>query len=259
MHSPRMQELQFERAEQDEVRPVEGEDASPDGGSASAGHPPCALCRGENYANYYTVNDRTVCAGCGAQLAAGPPGTRSVRLARAFAFGAGASLLGGLIWYAITAITGYELGLVAIAIGVGVGQAVRHGSGGVGGIGYMALAVWLTYSGITMTYVPQVLEGFASAASAEVSESGDSLGAPPSVGASDVVPESSGEAGASEGAGVVGLIIAIPFAFFVPLITLVTDPGSGVMGIIILGIALWYAAKVNRKIPLVVEGPFAAA
>ena len=64
------------------------------------------------------------------------------------------------MYYAITAISGYEFGLIAIVVGFGVGTAVRWGSNGRGGKRYQALAMALTYLAIVATYIPPIVQGF---------------------------------------------------------------------------------------------------
>jgi hypothetical protein len=49
-------------------------------------------------------------------------------------FGLGAGIVGAVIYYAVIAITNFEIGLVAILIGYMVGQAVRKGARGRGGL-----------------------------------------------------------------------------------------------------------------------------
>src|SRR2546422_11725279 len=53
--------------------------------------------------------------------------------------------LGAGLYFGIEATTGYELGLVAVVVGLMVGGAVRKGSNGRGGWRYQALAMFLTY------------------------------------------------------------------------------------------------------------------
>jgi hypothetical protein len=55
---------------------------------------------------------------------------------------------------------------------------------------------------------------------------------------------------------VIVTIIAIPFAFAVPVAQLFE---GGIMGFIIMGIALYEAWKVNQRPSLFVQGPYAVA
>ncbi len=66
-----------------------------------------------------------------------------------------------MIYYAIIRTTGWNIGIVAVLIGLMVGGAVRKGSGNRGGLGYQLLAVFLTYSAIAAMLLPVALEGMA--------------------------------------------------------------------------------------------------
>ncbi len=74
-------------------------------------------------------------------------------MAQAALFGLGAAVLGSVIFYGVTALTGYELGLIGVLVGYLVGKAVRKGSGSTGGLQYQVLAIVLTYISIASTYV----------------------------------------------------------------------------------------------------------
>ena len=78
-------------------------------------------------------------------------------MAQAALFGLGAAALGSVIFYGVTALTGYEIGLIGVLVGYLVGKAVRKGSGSIGGVQYQVLAVGLTYLSITSTYVLGIL------------------------------------------------------------------------------------------------------
>ena len=70
-----------------------------------------------------------ICPACAQSLADGPTAAR----ASALAYGAGAAALGTIVWFGILMAMDMQLGLVAIAVGLFVGWAVRKGSGGRGG------------------------------------------------------------------------------------------------------------------------------
>ena len=61
-------------------------------------------------------------------------------------------MAGALGWGLVTQLTGYEIGLIAVAVGWLVGGAVRLGSKGLGGKPFQALAVALTYLAIVSHY-----------------------------------------------------------------------------------------------------------
>ena len=71
-----------------------------------------------------------------------------------------AGLAGAALWYAVRRTTGFEIGLIAIVVGLMVGVAVRKGSKGRGGWFYQTLAVVLTYGCICAQYMPDIVQGF---------------------------------------------------------------------------------------------------
>ncbi len=221
--------LQFDRAESK---------------AASAGLT-CAACRQPIVQTYYTAQNKTICGVCENNMRlslSGGSGAR--RFLRATILGTLAAALGSGIYFAISALTGYEFGLVAIIVGLLVGAAVRRGSQGRGGWAYQALAIFLTYSAIVTTYMPAVMKAIQDAPVSETAEK---------------PPEQKPEAG-SEQPGfinkavlvVVALAILFAIAFIVPFMG-----GTGnIMGLIIIGIALYEAWKINKRTRLALAGPF---
>src|SRR5918912_832676 len=69
----------------------------------------------------------------------------------------------GSVYYAVAAISGYEIALIALLVGYLVGGGVRLGARGRTGRRYRILAVGLTYLAIGSTYVPFVIKGAAEA------------------------------------------------------------------------------------------------
>src|SRR5689334_4640719 len=127
-----MSELQFDRAE------YAGPEAST-----------CAYCGGGISEQFFTINGRTACATCHYHLAAvRNQGTPALRFFTAAGYGLLAAVVGAGIFYAVREITGYELGLVAVVVGLAVGKGVQRGARGRGGAGYQTLAIALTYISI---------------------------------------------------------------------------------------------------------------
>jgi hypothetical protein len=94
-------------------------------------------------------------------VAAGEPST-----ARALLLGLGAAILGAAVFFLVRWITGYELGLISIFVGIGIGVAVRTGANGSSHRGFRILAVALAYLSIALTYVPTLFRVVGSAAGA---------------------------------------------------------------------------------------------
>ena len=150
--------------------------------------------------------------------------TRSARTSRftgATALGAVAAAIGCALWLLVTELTGYQIGLVAIVVGYIVGTAVHVGSRRMGGLAYQLLAVFLTYTAIVMTYVPIIANQLAAS-------------------------ESSG------GDAVLAWYAAVPFAYTVPFLM----GFENIIGILIIGFALWQAFRMNARVKIEMQGPF---
>jgi hypothetical protein len=115
----------------------------------------CRACKTPIVNTYYSISGHSVCTACHARFAASQQATGS--FGSALLNGTGAAVIGAAIYYAIVAVVHYELGLVAIVVGVLVGKAVRKGAGARTGFAYRGLALGLTYMAIASTYVPQVM------------------------------------------------------------------------------------------------------
>jgi hypothetical protein len=222
----------------------------------------CDACGQDVWKTYYAVNGRTYCERCKADLEMNANrGSGAARFAKATLLGLGAGAVGAGVWYAVRATTGYELGLIAIGVGLFVGAAVRKGSAHRGGWRYQALAIFLTYASIVSTYVPDVLSGLREmaekgpeaslATSAPAGAEPDAAGAVPA--AAEAAPSS------QEAVSPTGVLLAlVVFGGFVLAIAFAAPFLGGVqniMGIVIIGIALYEAWKMNRAAPLEITGP----
>jgi hypothetical protein len=225
----------------------------------AASAPTCARCKAGITKAYYEVNGHVVCAGCKSALECAPAGSGSSRMLRALLFGLGAAIVGAGIYYAILAATGYELGLVAILVGWMVGVAVHKGSHGAGGWAYQTLAVGLTYLAIVSTYIPFIFKEDTSdqakaAVAAPASSGSDSAQATDSV---TVRPAAATADSATHhmtpGRLLLGVATLILIAAASPFIAGLDN----ILGLIIIGFALYQAWKMNRRVPLVVSGPYA--
>jgi hypothetical protein len=191
--------------------------------AAGAGAPVCGRCQAAIADAYYEVNGHVVCPGCKTALEQTPTGSGASRMLRATAFGLGGAILGAGIYYAILAATGYEIGLVAIAVGWLVGLGVHKGSEGRGGWAYQSLAVGLTYLAIVSTYVPFIMK----AVTADGAGQADELA--------------------------VGVVALLALAAASPFLA----GFENVIGILIIGFALYQAWQMNRRVPMTINGPFA--
>jgi uncharacterized membrane protein YqgA involved in biofilm formation len=116
----------------------------------------CKACKAPIVNTYYSIGGQSVCTACHARFIASQQASGS--FGAALLNGTGAAIVGAAIYYAIVAVTHYELGLVAIVVGVLVGKAVRKGAGSRTSSAYRGLALALTYMAICVTYIPEVLK-----------------------------------------------------------------------------------------------------
>ena len=129
-------DLQFDRAEST---------------TSTGGAMACSVCGQPIGDAYFTANGATVCGACRGRLEA-ELAKKTSNFPLAIGLGGGAAVLGALLYYAVAAITGYEVGLVAIAVGWLVGRALQTASAGRGGREYQILAVALTYFSVAAAY-----------------------------------------------------------------------------------------------------------
>jgi hypothetical protein len=241
-------DLQFDR-----VEPAEGQPVSPTA---------CAACQKPLVSFYYQVNGRAACERCKAQVQYDEASGSAVgNLVRASVFGLLAALAGGAIWYAVRATTGYEVGLIAVVVGIMVGGAVRAGCRRRGGVVYQLLAVALTYFGICVQYVPDIVKAIRDhpaqaqnapnpTTSKPTSNSATvQVAAPPPASLPEAPPPSKHSV-AVQILMAVGLLLA--FAMAAPFL----GGFENIIGIFIIGFALWEAWKINRRVPMQIEGPF---
>jgi hypothetical protein len=119
----------------------------------------CSVCQQSSLQSYYALGNAILCSSCREARDRALDGWGLGRFLRAALAGTAVAVAGAAVWYGIRALTNYELGLISIAIGYGVGKAVNWGSHGKGGWLYQLLAIFLTYTSIVSTYVPIIIEG----------------------------------------------------------------------------------------------------
>jgi hypothetical protein len=285
-HSTNPSELQFDQAEYTLDSPT----AQPEVTS-------CAACKRPIEEVYFEAGGKTLCASCRDKIQAfGQRGGGVTRALKALVFGSIGAAVGALLYYAIMRITGYNIGLVAVVVGVLVGGAVRAGSENRGGRFYQFLAVFLTYSAIAVMYVPDMLaalqKGLEQEAGIEVADADGKQWAPekpkpeaekkkdgpaekvqPKVAKKDEAPAAKPAAQAEKLAapapaprerGTLGgflLAAAMAIVLIVGLaysIPVLVAFGSPISGLIFC-FALWEAWKINRRVQIAFSGPYRLA
>ncbi len=231
----------------------------------------CTACKSPLTQNYYVANKAILCDQCHSKLKAFlADGSRAKRVLAATALGLLASLAGATIWYAVRKFTGYEIGLIAIAVGLMVGVAVRKGSKGRGGWFYQTLAIVLTYSCICAQYVPDLVEGmmqkFHERHAVPVAPAKNPPGGhardkaqPKNAAAEKLEPDDT----AAPKPGIVkttlSVFLLLIIAFIVSLALPFLAGVQNLIGLLIIGFALYEAWKINKGSAIRIFGPFQIA
>jgi hypothetical protein len=240
--------------------------------------PVCTACKAPIAESYYEAGGQIVCGHCRRRIEEGfYGGSRLGRTFKALVLGSIAAAVGAGAYYAIMQMTGLNLGLVAVVVGVMVGGAVKTGSGNRGGRFYQILAVFLTYSSIVAMFaVPGIygaIQNRRQAALARVAQDkGKPAQGPPKAQAD---PEKSAPVGTNLKDGPAAppipaekkapltlfrallllgmfLVMLIGISYSIPIQIAFSSPISG----LIFGFALWEAWKINRGVQLEFSGPF---
>jgi hypothetical protein len=143
---PPVEELQFRRAQ-----PLA---TGTEGTSADRS---CIACKQPIADDYYHAQGQVVCPLCAERIQTGQQRPPSISLIRSALYGGAAAFAGFVIYALVAIVTGLEIGLIAILVGIMVGKAIRYASRGLGGRPQQVLAVALTYFAITTSYIPVVI------------------------------------------------------------------------------------------------------
>lgn len=246
--NPDLKDLQFDKAD------------VPDGGSESMS---CTYCQGSLTTNYFELNGQPACEKCRYEVEQErTSGSSAGRVIRALFAGTAAAIAGALLYYGVSALTGYEFGLIAIVVGLMVGFAVKWGARGRGGWVYQGMAMLLTYLAIVGTYIPYIFDELENEEiAAEMEQQPEELagetseGEVPAEDTEEVVATPMGEdefADVSFVEVVIGLMVLVLFIMALPFLA----GFENIIGLVIIGIGLYEAWKINKYEPLVVEGPF---
>jgi hypothetical protein len=237
--------------------------------SAAKASQDCLLCGQPIVSEYFAVGDKVLCPACGERANAPPTGSRFGRFIKASLLGLIAGLAGALIWFAIRRVAHLEIGLVAILVGFMVGKAVRKGSGGQGGRGYQILAVVLTYCCICANYMPDVLEAAiaamrdhepkAAAGAEDNAKANAELTSDPAEGIQKVELANKRRDEVTLARALLAVVVLLALLFAVSLAAPFLAGASNLIGLLIIGFALWEAWKFNAYRPLPISGPYRLA
>jgi hypothetical protein len=195
---------------------------------------------------YFDVNGQSVCASCRDTIAQhGQPSRGSGPFVRACLFGVGAAIAGAILYYAVIAITNFEIGIVAIAIGYMVGYAIRKGAGGRGGRRFQVVAVVLTYWSVGLAYVPLAMKD---AAEQSTQETQVQAGAP-------ATPVQSGPE-TRDVSLTRALMLLFGFSFALPVLVAVGSLPGGLISAAIIAFGMQQAWRMTGVLQLTITGPY---
>lgn len=184
----------------------------------------CHLCDQSIRREYFDINGSVCCEPCKGAVEKNFEGGFDIQnFIKSFMLGLPVAALGAGLYYAISAVTGFEFGLIAVLIGWVVGMAVMKGSGNRGGVPYQILALSLTYIAIAGTYLPYAMGALKNIDSNEIT--------------AQVLMQL---------VSVVVLALAVPFLMGF----------ENIIGLLIIGFGLYQAWKSTKKLEVKIMGPF---
>lgn len=128
----------------------------------------CPLCNQPMQETYYEVNGTACCPGCHDRIQEHlNRGSAFGRFVRATVYGSIAGAIGAGIYYGVRELTNINFGLIAIVVGLMIGNSVKRGSNARGGWFYQGLAMFLTYTAIVSTHIPMLMQAIGNRAAKE--------------------------------------------------------------------------------------------
>lgn len=238
-----------------------------EGGASSEGVG-CVTCRRPIRDMYFDVDGQPTCRSCRHEIArlAETPREWGV-FARACLYGLVAAVLGAIVYYAVIAITDFEIGIVAIAIGYMVGYGIRMATGGRGGKRFQIVALVLTYWAVGLAYTPLVIGEMSKQGSAQ-GESGDAAApsdapapaaeaqAPAAAEPTALAPVAAEADGGAEFNLPLALAFMIAFSFALPVLAVVSSMPGGAISALIIGVGMHQAWRMTAAPQPQITGPF---
>jgi hypothetical protein len=231
----------------------------------------CGICGNFVSGEYYRVNNQMACGTCALQARDGQPKDSHAAFVRGLALGAGAALVGLILYATFTIVTHFYFGYIALGVGWIVAKAIMKGSGGIGGRRYQIAAVLLTYAAISVAAVPigisfamkqrqtevkrvqqqQAANPFPDDAKSGTQSSNDAQDQ------SQDQPQTQSAPGQQATAtGVGAFLLRLLFLGLASPFLELRDPMHGAIGLFILFIGLRIAFQITRAKPLEVDGPY---
>ena len=214
----------------------------------------CTLCQTPFAAEYFDVGGQQICRACSDKVAYQTSTPREIStLVRAGLAGAIAAILGALLYFAVIAISGFEVGLVSIAIGYMVGYGIRLGTRGRGGRRFQVIALVLTYWAIGLAYSTLGIKALIDARSEGATAS---ISGPQKSGAQQDAAGETDEAPMTGTQFVLGLLYLLGFTFVMPVLAIASDMPGGLISGAIIVFGMMQAWKMTAAPVVTVTGPY---
>jgi len=237
----------------------------------------CRFCHRSFAVECYHVNGQQACAVCARKASEGQTLVSHTAFARGISFGVGAAVICFSLYSVLAILIHFYLGFVGLIVGWVIAVAIMKGSNDLGDKRFQIAAVLLSYVAISMSAVPVYIvhkmqhRYFASANSAAARPAAASVAPAPPVpvragrSAKPAAPASTHPTGAPtiepspatrppiHFATVAKDLILLGIAS--PIVGL-EDPVEGIVGIVILLIAMRIAWRVTRTKAVSVFGPY---
>ena len=225
----------------------------------------CIACRRPLRDQYYDVDGQAACRSCRDEVArlAETPREWGV-FARACLFGFVAAILGAIVYYAVIAITNFEIGIVAIAIGYMVGYGIRMATKGRGGRRFQVAALVLTYWAVGLAYMPLVLgemlkEEESQQADADTTPPAEALATADTVDTADIADPAdtpSAPATVEQLNLPLAFVFLVGFSFALPVLTVVSSLPGGLISAAIIAFGMQQAWHMTAAPQPQITGPY---
>lgn len=213
----------------------------------------CRSCTQKISSAFYRVNGVATCADCTRRLQQATPQDSHIAFVRGILFGVGAAIVGFGVYVGFALTTGLVIGYVSLAVGYLVGKAIALGSRGIGGRRYQIAAVLLTYMAVSLAAVPIALSVHMKQKHAQQqAQTSNSAAQPAAETASAAAPAAATPAAKMSLGKAIGMLTLLGLAS--PFLAL-SNPTSGIIGLIILLVGIRIAWQITAAKPLEISGP----
>lgn len=215
----------------------------------------CVVCQKTIADRYFDINGQPTCDRCKQQVAREAETPKGFGVfGKAVLFGLGAALLGAALYYAVIAITEFEIGLVAIAIGFMVGYAIRMATANRGGLRFQILAIVFTYWAVGLAYMPFVFSGDTQAPEGLIAPASTEATSPEAEPEPAPAVEPLGAAGA-----IIGIALLFALSFALPVLSVFSSLPGGLISAAIIAFGMQQAWRMTGAPQIVITGPFRIA